>query len=305
MAKPRSASRSKRPVAASPGKRLHKVLADAGVAARRACETMIESGRVTVNGRRVTKPPVWIDPDTDQVEVDGQPVILTAQPRPGAARAPRGSVYFMLHKPKRVISTAHDPEGRATVLDLIPAELRARKRLYPVGRLDAQSTGLILLTNDGELAHRLTHPSYEIPKQYELSIRGHLTLADLDTLKRGLYLADHGVRSPRKDAAAAKRARMAKVQLLEHERDRSRGDRTRLRVTLHEGQNREIRRMVARLGHKVLRLHRTAIGPLKLTGLAVSQWRALTATERCQLQRSVGLDQSDPRPSKRLSAQGS
>ena len=213
--------------------------------------------------------------------MDGQPL-----PQSRHKQTPSKKTYILLHKPRRVITTNRDPQGRTTVLDLVNLPPAICKRLFPVGRLDADSTGLILLTNDGELANRLTHPRYEVPKQYRVSIRGRLTDDDVKKLQQGLYLAHKTTdRQPR-----TKRAAMARVKLLGHERDRARGDRTNLLVTLHEGQNREIRRMIARLGHKVRRLERIAIGPLKLKGLAVGQWRMLTTTEVKRLYKTTALE---------------
>jgi pseudouridine synthase len=177
----------------------------------------------------------------------------------------------MLNKPRGVISTTDDPEGRPTVLDLVPKKHFRGGRVYPVGRLDAESTGLILLTNDGELANRLTHPRYQVAKQYVVSLRGHVTAEDLEKLRRGLYLA--------RERRPARKATVAQVRILKHEQDRQRGDRTHLAVSLREGQNRELRRMLERLGHKVRRLERVALGPLRLKGLARRQCRSLTPAE--------------------------
>jgi pseudouridine synthase len=165
------------------------------------------------------------------------------------------------------------------VIDLV--DLPGRTRLFPVGRLDADSTGLMLLTNDGDLANRLTHPRYGVSKQYEVKVRGRLTEHDVRKLRDGLVLAD------RKAQQGGKRAAMQRVSILRHETDRTRGDRTTLLVTLTEGQNREIRRLLARLGFKVRKLKRTAIGPVRLKGLALGQWRLLTAGELRALKRAA------------------
>ena len=255
---------------ASRGTRLQKVLAEAAVASRRACEALIAEGRVTVNGKRVTTLPAWVDPQRDRIEVDGRRITPPAaghRRRTASAR----KVYIMLHKPRRVVSTSRDPQGRTTVLDLVDLPPRIAGRLFAVGRLDADSTGLILLTNDGELANRLMHPRYGVPRQYRVSVRGRLDDEDVKKLRRGLYLGRPG--------GAARRAAMASVRVLSHQRDRTRGDRTTIMVTLREGRNREIRRLLARLGHKVRRLERVAIGPLKLKALAPGQWRMLSAAE--------------------------
>lgn len=246
------------------GLRLQKVLADAGVAARRTCEQLVAEGRVRVNGKLVTGLPAWVDPEHDKVTVDGRPVPI-AQRDSG----PHGRrVYILLHKPRHVITTTNDPEGRKTVLDLINVD--NLPRVFPVGRLDHDTTGLILLTNDGDLAQRLTHPRFGVMKQYIVSIRGRLTEQDITILQRGLYLADAKGRS--------KRAKVAGAELLGYGTGTA-GDRTRLSIHLREGQNREIRRLLARLGYKVRRLQRVAIGPLSLRGLPLGQWRMLTNGE--------------------------
>ncbi len=280
---------------ASRGVRLQKALAELGVASRRDCEQMILDGRVSVNGEFVTKLPAWVDPQQDVIEVDARRVA-------GASRTKRGDVrhtYVMLYKPRHTISTTDDPEGRRHVLDLV--DHPARPRLFPVGRLDAESTGLMLLTDDGELANRLTHPSYEVPKQYQVSVKGKVTEADLEKMKKGVFLADQRVvrRNPAGGAAtrgsvreqkrAAKRAAVESVRILNHEVDRSRGDRTTLSITLKEGQNREIRRVLARTGFKVRRLKRVAIGPVRLKGLAIGEWRPLEAREVRALRKATGL----------------
>lgn len=285
------------------GLRLQKVLATAGIASRRECEAIIEAGRVTVNGTIIAALPAWVDPRTDRIVVDGRPL-----PRPKPLRGktpPTGPrTYIMLHKPRRVVSTTDDELGRKTVLDLIDLKTHSARlpRLYPVGRLDADSTGLILLTNDGELTERLTHPRYGVTKQYIVSIKGHLTDADVDKLRKGLYLAPKPRPSPKPRAesskpagqASPKKAAVESVRILARQTDRTRGDRTKLAITLTEGQNREIRRLLARLGHDVRRLKRVAIGPLKLTGLAVGTWRFLTPSEIAALRRAADLKQNRP-----------
>ncbi|HEX7010208.1 MAG TPA: pseudouridine synthase, partial [Phycisphaeraceae bacterium] len=251
----------------------------------------IAQGRVSVNGYIITELPVWVDPQQDRIEVNGQPLTRPRQTR-RASRTGRaaqaGKHYVMLHKPRNVVSTVRDPQGRRTVLDLV--HLPDHPRLFPVGRLDADSTGLILLTDDGELANRLTHPRYGVAKTYQASVRGRLTEQDLDRLRHGIYLSP----SPKAASAGprAKRATMEQVRIVGYQRDRQRNDRTQLAITLREGQNRQIRRMLARLGVKVRRLKRVAIGPLQLKGLAVGQWRRLTSAEVKALQQAAGLEPS-------------
>jgi pseudouridine synthase len=266
-------------------------MANAGIASRRDCEQLIAEGRVFVNGHSVTKLPVWVDPSIDQIEVNGRSLFRRAY-----SAQEKDHVYIILNKPRRVITTTADPEDRRTVLDMItlPPGLRHR-RLYPVGRLDADSTGLILLTDDGELAQNLTHPSHHVPKQYHVSVRGHVTEEDIDTLRKGLFLAQED-RSDglRHRGASVTRATAADIRVLSFTKDKTKGDRTRLLMTLYEGQNRQIRRMIAHLGHKVKRLERIAIGPIKLEGLGPGEWRMLTGSEIKKLKFSAGRESSDP-----------
>ncbi len=273
----------------SRGVRLQKALAEAGVASRRECEAMIEAGRVKVNGDVVDTLPAWVDPANDRLEVDGEPV---TKPRSATSgRKTAGKHYVMLHKPRRVVSTVTDEPGkdRTTVVDLV--ELPGRPRLYPVGRLDADSTGLILLTDDGDLTQRLTHPRFGVTKRYLVSVKGKLNEDDVAKLRKGLVLADqkrvrkHG---PEQNAHG-KRASFENVRIIRHETDRARGDRTTLGVELTEGQNREIRRLLARLGFKVRKLKRTAVGPVQLKGLSPGHWRLLTTREVQQLRKATRL----------------
>ena len=259
---------------AARGVRLQKVLAEAGVASRRRCEDLIVAGQVRVNGKLVTALPAWVDPENDKISVDGKPMRRTGR----GLRVPH-KVYVVLNKPRKVVATAHDPEGRRNVVGMV--DLPDAPRLFPVGRLDADSSGLILLTNDGELAQQLTHPSYEVPKEYQVSVKGRLTDEDMETLKRGLFLTGR-----RNAAAPVKRAAMQQVKRLGYSRGKTGNERTRISVTLTEGQNREIRRLLARLGFNVRRLERVAIGPLKLKGLASGEWRRLNAREVNMLRRA-------------------
>lgn len=269
---------------ASRGVRIQKALAAAGVASRRDAEQLVTEGHVRVNGELVRDLPAWVDLAIDRIEVDGQPL---PRRKPDARMdKPRTPLYIALHKPRSVISTVSDPDGRRTVLELLPNELLAGQRIFPVGRLDADSTGLMLLTNDGELAQRLTHPKYEVTKRYRVSVRGRLANEDLEKLKKGLYLADQRLQR----RVGAKKATMSRVRMLGYEQDRTRGDRSTLEVTLREGQNREIRRMLARLGIKVRRLERVAIGPLTTKGLAVGGWRVLRSAEVRSLYKAAGLE---------------
>ncbi|MCC6580625.1 MAG: rRNA pseudouridine synthase [Phycisphaeraceae bacterium] len=251
------------------GIRIQKVLAESGLASRRNCEQLIAEGRVRVNGKLITDLPVWIDPDTDKVTVDGRPIKIRPSDRPIHGR----KVCILLNKPRRVVTTASDPLGRKTVMDLV--DWPDGPRVFPIGRLDADSSGLLLLTNDGELAMQLTHPSFGVPKQYMVSVKGRVEEADIEIFRRGLMLAH---RQPRGMDPRIKRAAVSEVKLLGYGRGDT-GDRTRLSVTLREGQNREIRRLMAKVGFKVRRLERVAIGPLVLKGMASGQWRLLTERE--------------------------
>jgi len=236
------------------------------------------------------------------IAIDGEALPRTPRSRRGKENSSVGKTYVVVNKPRGVISTNDDPEGRARVIDLIDDTVLNRKRLYPVGRLDADSTGMILLTDDGELTHRLTHPSYEATKEYRVTVRGRVSVEDLDKLKKGIYLASPdeiaktksrpGEESPGSQGpkrSDAKKASVDAVRILRVETDRSRGDRTMLAITLHEGQNREIRRVLARLGFKVRKLKRVAIGPIQLKTLRSGGWRELTAPEVRKLRKSVGL----------------
>jgi 23S rRNA pseudouridine2605 synthase len=271
---------------ASRGVRLHKAMADAGIASRRESEALIAEGRVKVNGHVITQMPAWVDPQVDQITVDGEHIKRAPETKWTSA----AKTYIMVNKPKRVISSNNDPEGRKRVIDLVDIPIAAR--LFPVGRLDYESTGLILLTNDGELTNHLTHPSFEVTKRYLVTVDGRLTEEDAEKLRKGLYLAHRG--KPSGAGAHLRLAAAAVVKILGHETDRSRGDRTSLSITLKEGQNREVRRIMARLGHKVRKLQRVAIGPVKLKGLALGEWRMLTATEVNMLYKAAGMKRGKP-----------
>jgi 23S rRNA pseudouridine2605 synthase len=243
------------PDAGSEPQRLQKVLAHAGIASRRAVEEMIEAGRIRVNGERA-RLGQRVDPDKDEVEIDGSRVPLRADLR-----------YFLLNKPVGVVSTASDPEGRPTVLDVIDRE----ERVWPVGRLDIDSEGALLLTNDGELTHRLTHPSFEVAKVYVVEVRGAVGPKVIRALLKGVELDD----GP---------ARVAKAHILEQ----TRGD-TLIEIVLTEGRNRVIRRMLEELGFAVVALVRVAIGPLRLGRLKSGSYRTLGPAEVGELYRAVGL----------------
>ncbi|MDH3674763.1 MAG: rRNA pseudouridine synthase [Anaerolineae bacterium] len=236
--------------------RLQKVLARAGVASRRASEAIIQQGRVSVNGQVVTEMGTKVDPQHDVITVDGRPL-----PRPIEKM-----VYIMLNKPRYVLSTVYDDRGRQTVLDLVDVPAR----IYPVGRLDLRSEGLILLTNDGDLTKKLTHPSHHIEKEYHVLVLGNPSTQTLQRWQRG------GLEVDEKAVASAVVQRM-KMQ----------GDNTWLRVILTEGRKRQIREVAQTLGHPVKRLIRDRFGPLRLGQLMKGQWRHLSPREVDRLKTAV------------------
>lgn len=254
------------------GVRLQKAMADAGIGARRDCEEMITGGRVKVNGRLVTKLPAFVDPAYDKVTLDDERiklVVAATETGDSTKAAQRPLTYVLLNKPKGVITTSSDPEGRRNVLDMLPPSLRREERLFPVGRLDADSTGLLMITNDGDLAFRMTHPKFGVAKEYRVTCSGLATAEQLQKLRQGMYLI-----TPAADGTKnSKRASVESVRIVRRLVDRARGDRTVLSITLREGQNREIRRMLARIGLKVRDLERVAIGPLRLEDLKPGQTR--------------------------------
>ena len=221
--------------------RLQKLLARVGLGSRRACEEIICAGRVTVNGE-VAALGRRVDPRHDRVAVDGVPVPVLP-----------GLVHYLLNKPPGVVTTADDPIGRPTVVSLVPR----RPRVFPVGRLDADSEGLLVLTNDGELAHRLTHPSYGVDKEYLVEVEGVPGPRALAALRRGVDL-DDGRTAPARVGVVAPGV---------------------LKVVVHQGRNRQVRRMCEAVGHPVRRLVRTRIGPVSDPSLAPGRWRALTPAE--------------------------
>ncbi len=241
------------------GERLQKFLARAGVASRRHAEDMITAGAVTVNGEVVRELGTRVDPAADDVRVRGRRV------RPAADH-----LYVLLHKPAGVVTTAHDPQGRRTVLDVLPPEWRER-RLYPVGRLDRDTEGLLLLTDDGDFALRLTHPRYALTKEYSALVAGRPSRAVLEQLQRGVVLPD--------DERPTAPARVWEM--------RSQGDATWVGIEIHEGRNRQVRRMFEAVGHPVVRLRRVRVGPLVLGSLAPGRSRLLTNDEVERLRRAV------------------
>ena len=248
------------------GIRLNKALADAGVCSRRRADELVFSGRVRVNGTVAESPGQRVVPG-DTVLLDGRPVRLKEESRE--------CCWLMLNKPVRIVSTASDPEGRETVLDLVP-EPWCRRRLFPVGRLDFFSEGLILLTDDGELAHRLTHPRWHLSKVYEVLVRpergeGSVSAA-LSLMRRGMTLAEGDRLAPVQVRVLSSNARGVLLEMV-----------------LHQGLNRQIRRMCRDVDFTVLRLKRVAEGPLELGGLAPGRVRPLSSGEVAALRCAVGL----------------
>ena len=248
------------------GQRLQKVLAHAGVASRRACEQLIADGRVSVDGVTVTEPGVRVDPLTQEIRVDGSRIITNPE-----------LITLMLHKPAGVVTTREDPEGRPTVAryghDYLAQhpELPGSLRLVHVGRLDTETEGLLLLSNDGELSHRLMHPSFEITKTYVAIVEGQVEPWVPRKLRRGIELEDGEARADRvtvKDSGL-------RGSIIE--------------ITLHSGKNRIVRRMLDAVGHPVTRLARTRLGPLRLGNLRPGETRALSSEEIAALQQEVGL----------------
>ncbi|ODT97984.1 MAG: hypothetical protein ABS79_06625 [Planctomycetes bacterium SCN 63-9] len=243
--------------------RLQKILAHAGVDSRRACEDLILQGRITVNGKVVRELGTRVDPDVDVIEFDGQKVKIEKL------------VYYAVNKPKGYVSTNSDPSGRPRVVDILP---EIPQRVYTVGRLDEDSTGLILLTNDGELANRLAHPRFGVEKFYRVLVAGLPSQEVLQRVTDGVWLADGKVR--------AKRVKIIGRQ----------GEATNLELVLAEGKNREVRRIFAKMGHKVMNLTRVAVGPILLRGLASGESRPLTKEEIELLQKvAAGIDVSPHR----------
>lgn len=249
------------------GERLQKVLAQAGVGSRRACEELIKQGRVTVDGKTVRELGVRVEPMSAHIAVDGERVRLER------------AVYYAVNKPKGYVSTNDDPAGRPRVVDIL-AEVP--ERVYTVGRLDEESTGLMILTNDGELANRLAHPRYGVEKIYRAVVAGAPSPDVLRQLSEGVWLSD--------GKARAKRAKVIGA----------RGEATIVELALAEGKNREVRRMLARFGHKVMSLTRVAIGPVSLRGLPVGEFRPLTPVEVDLLHKvAAGIQVAPPRISSR------
>ena len=244
--------------------RLQKILARAGFGSRRACEDLIAAGRVTINGEVASELGAKADALGDEIAVDGKPIRVES------------SVYYLLNKPKNVLCTSNDPQGRKTVFELLPDESR---RTFSVGRLDYESRGALILTNDGAFSNLLTHPRYGIEKTYSVRVRGEVSEADLVRLRSGIWLSEG-------------RTLPAKVWIVKRRKEE-----TELGLTICEGKNRQVRRMFAKVGAKVLGLTRTRIGALTLRGLKDGESRALEPKEVESLRRLAQQNAEAPRPS--------
>jgi 23S rRNA pseudouridine2605 synthase len=237
--------------------RLQKYLAEAGMGSRRRCEELIRAGRVTVDGQPAQLG-MTVEPETQTVALDGRPI------------AREGKEYWLLNKPTGILSAVSDPRGRRTVTECIPTEVR----VFPVGRLDLNSTGLLLITNDGELAAHLLHPRYHVEKEYVVTVRGAVTEEALGPLRNGVLLED-GMTAP------------AEVEVVGSDRSNSAGVSTKLRVIIHEGRKRQVRRMFEAVGHRVTALHRSRFDGLTDAGLALGQARRLSAEEVERVRRTA------------------
>jgi 23S rRNA pseudouridine2605 synthase len=242
--------------------RLQKILSAAGIASRRASETLILEGRVSVNGRTITELGTRADPAADDIRVDGRRI-----------KAPARLRYILLNKPAGYITSRSDPQQRPTVLDLVH-QGGVREYVYPVGRLDYDSEGLLLLTSDGDLAARLTHPRHEVAREYDVQVKGVPDDHDIDRLSRGIVID-------------GRRTSPAQVKVRKTF-EKGSGEQAVLTVVLHEGRNRQVRKMCDAIGHPVVRLRRTRIGPITDTRLKPGEFRDLTPKEVAALKKVTG-----------------
>ena len=229
--------------------RLQKYLASAGVASRRKCEELILEGKIEVNGKIITELGTKIDPKKDEVKYNGKIV-----------KSEEEKVYILLNKPIGYVTTAKEQFGRDMVLDLV----KVNKRIVPVGRLDMYTSGALILTNDGEFVNKLTHPSHEIDKTYNVTVKGIVTKEEIENLKKGVLIDDDYITKP------------AKVKILKIDEEKKI---SRIQITIHEGKNRQVRKMCEALGKKVLALHRCKIGNIDVKSLKLGEWRYLSKKE--------------------------
>ncbi|RPH99311.1 MAG: rRNA pseudouridine synthase [Calditrichaeota bacterium] len=244
--------------------RLNRYLATCGIASRRSAEAMIVGGRVLINGKKITDLATTVSPERDVVLVDGKKV-----------EPIRKMVYVLLYKPKGYITTANDELGRKNVLELV----KLKERIFPIGRLDRNSEGLLLLTNDGDMAFRLMHPRFKVDKTYRVRLETPFREQDFEAFSNGIELED-GITSPCKAGYLSDSPNLIEIRL-------------------HEGRNHQVRRMLNALGYEVAALKRVQYGPLTLKGLARSEWRMLTQFEVMQLRKAVGLVKTEERQRKR------
>lgn len=228
--------------------RLQKYLAEAGIASRRKAEDLIQQGKVKVNHKIVTELGTKINPEKDQVEYEGKNVTINDE-----------KIYILLNKPIGYVTTAKDQFNRDSVLDLV----KVKQRIVPVGRLDMYTSGALILTNDGDFVYQVTHPKHEIEKTYTVTIKGMITKDEIEMLKKGVKIEDYTTRP-------------AKVKILKTEEEK---DQSRLEITIHEGKNRQVRKMCEAIGHKVLALHRSKIAGIGVKDLPLGQWRYLRENE--------------------------
>ncbi|MBR3162618.1 MAG: rRNA pseudouridine synthase [Clostridia bacterium] len=229
--------------------RLQKFLANSGIASRRKCEELIMAGKVKVNGKIVTELGTKIEPGVDQVEYNGQIVKQNEK-----------KVYILLNKPIGYVTTSHDQFNRDTVLDLV----KAKERIVPVGRLDMYTSGALILSNDGDFIYKVTHPKHEINKTYTVTVKGIITAEEVQKLRNGVEIENYTTRP-------------AKVKILKTDKDKNQ---SRLEITIHEGKNRQVRKMCEAIGKKVLALHRSKIGDIGVKDLEIGMWRYLTNKEK-------------------------
>ena len=242
--------------------RLNKFIASAGITSRRGADELISQGKVKINGERIDSPGIQVDPENDLVEVNGKPVQNCLHSE---------NVYILLNKPIETVTTAKDPQKRKTVLDLLPLPFR-QKRVFPVGRLDFYSEGLLLLTTDGELCNRLTHPKWHLPKVYEVIVRGSVSPENIAIMEAGMCLCEGDRLAP------------VQVKILSEGRDT-----TKVKMILNQGVNRQIRRMFRDFDTTILKIKRTRQGKVELGDMPAGKWRELTASEVKSLKKDVGL----------------
>lgn len=242
--------------------RLNKFIASAGLASRRGADELVQQGKVSINGEIADSPGIQVDPEVDLVELNGKPINYDKKSK---------DVYILLHKTIETVTTAKDPQGRKTVLDMLPPEI-VKKRVFPVGRLDFYSEGLLLLTTDGELCNRMTHPKWHLPKIYHVTIRGSLSDKEVSVMEAGMYLKGGDLLAP------VKMKVISKV-----------GETTKYEMILRQGVNRQIRRMFDEFKKTILRLKRVRQGRVELGNLGLGKWRELTEEELSGLKQDLKM----------------